>query len=177
MGWIIERLASHHDRKSFDCGNEMLNNFIVQLAGQYARKDLGQTYVAVPPDAARVQGYYTISTAHIGYETIPEAMSRGLPRRMRVPVVLLGRLAVDLSVQGQGLGAILLGNALERVADLAHGVGIRAITVEAIDDQAARFYQRHGFLRLTDDERHLFLPVAHVREMIAKVNQEPRKPE
>jgi predicted GNAT family N-acyltransferase len=176
MGWVIERLASHHDRKGFDCGHELLNNFILQLAGQYARKDLGQTYVATRPETARVLGYYTISTAHVSYETVPEAMNRGLPRRIRVPVVLLGRLAVDASVQGQGLGAILLGNALERVADLAHGVGIRAITVEAIDDQAVRFYRKHGFLSLTDDERHLLLPVARVREMLAKVNLEPRNP-
>lgn len=175
MAWIIERLASHHDRRGFDCGNELLNNFIIQLAGQYARKDLGQTYVAVLPGATGVRGYYTISTAHVGYETIPEAMSRGLPRRIRIPVVLLGRLAVDLSVQGQGLGAILLGNALARVTELAHGVGIRAITVEAIDEQAVRFYRKHGFLTLTDDERHLFMPVAYAREMVAKVKNEPRE--
>jgi GNAT superfamily N-acetyltransferase len=83
--------------------------------------------------------------------------------RTDVPVVLLGRLAVDRSTQGQGLGALLLIDALRRAQFLSDQIGIRAVEVEAIDDAARDFYQRFGFTPLADAPRHLYLSMQAIR--------------
>ena len=85
--------------------------------------------------------------------------------RLDVPVVLLGRLAVDRSVQGQGLGSLLLIDALRRAQHLAEHVGIRAVEVDAIDEAARQFYSRFGFVPLLDDPNHLFLPMPVIRKL------------
>jgi GNAT superfamily N-acetyltransferase len=89
---------------------------------------------------------------------------KGLPR-LDVPVVLLGRLAVDRTTQGQGLGSLLLIDALRRVQHLAEQVGIRAVEVDAIDDAARQFYLRFGFVSLLDASNHLFLSTQVIRKL------------
>ena len=98
------------------------------------------------------------------YETLPDAQAKGLPH-IDVPVVLLGRLAVDQSEQGKGLGGFLLIDALRRAEHLAEHAGIRAVEVDAIDDAARRFYARHGFIALKDNPQHLFLPLTVIRNL------------
>src|SRR4051794_35975350 len=95
--WMIERLDRQHDRRQFDCGIAALNDWLQKLASQHERRDLARTYVAVLPDDQRVLGYYAIATHRVSYDALPEDQARGLPR-IDVPVVLLGRLAVDRSV-------------------------------------------------------------------------------
>lgn len=82
-----------------------------------------------------------------------------------VPVALLGRLAVDRSVPGQGWGAFMLVDALRRIESVAEQIGIRAVEVDAIDEAAKAFYLKYGFVPLTDDVRHLFLPIDIVRKL------------
>lgn len=84
---------------------------------------------------------------------------------MDVPVVLLGRLAVDRSFQGKGLGAFLLIDALRRALYISEQVGIRAVEVDAIDDAARRFYLKFGFRSLLDDSRHLMMPMHEIRKL------------
>ena len=111
-----------------------------------------------------VRGYYAVSSHAVRYEALPEDQAKGLPH-LDVPVMLVGRLAVDQSEQGKGLGSLLLIDALRRARHLADHVGVRAVEVDAIDDAARRFYVRHGFIALQDDPRHLFLPIAVVRKL------------
>jgi GNAT superfamily N-acetyltransferase len=111
-----------------------------------------------------VLGYYAISTHGVRREDLPDEQAKGLPR-MDVPVVLLGRLAVDKSAQGCGLGSLLLLDALRRVELLAEEVGIRAVEVDAIDDTARNFYLKFGFMPLLDDLGHLFLPMPAIRKL------------
>ena len=99
--WSIEKLGKSHDKASFDCGKPTLNHWLQQLAGQYERRDLARIYVAVRPNEARVLGYYAVSNHQVSYEALPDEQSKGLPT-IDVPVILLGRLAVDRSVQGRG---------------------------------------------------------------------------
>jgi GNAT superfamily N-acetyltransferase len=160
--WVIEKLAKHHDRSSFDCGRRELNEFLRRLAGQYSRRNQGQTYVAVAEGERIVRGYYTISASAVQFQDLPDAQRKGLPRSP-VPVALLGRLAVDRLAQGHGLGARLLVDALRRIATYSEGLGIHAIEVVAIDDSARSFYLKYGFTSLIDDRRHLFLPIKTVR--------------
>jgi GNAT superfamily N-acetyltransferase len=112
----------------------------------------------------RVLGYYALSNHLVRHEALSEELAKGLPV-VDIPVVLLGRLAVDQSVQGQGLGQHLLIDALRRVAHVAEHIGVRAVEVDALDDEARRFYLRFGFFPLLDDQRHLFLPMQVIRKL------------
>jgi GNAT superfamily N-acetyltransferase len=111
-----------------------------------------------------VRGYYAVSSHAVRHEALPADQAKGLPH-IDVPVVLLGRQAVDLSEQGRGLGGHLLIDALRRAQHLAQRVGVRAVEVDAIDDAAHKFYLRHGFMALKDDPHHLFLPMTVVRKL------------
>lgn len=162
--WTIRRLDKSHDRTAFDCGRSMLNEWIKDRAGQYDRRDLSRTYVATRPNESSVVGYYAISSHQVVHELLPAEESKGLPR-LDVPVVLIGRLAVDRSEQGQGLGSSLLVDALRRSADISEQLGIRAVEVDAIDDTARSFYLKYGFRPLLDDPRHLFLPMHEIRKL------------
>lgn len=161
--WRIERLGRTHDRTSFACGKPALDEFILRRAGQYEKRSLGRTYVAVRPADSRVLGYYTLAAGSIAFQNLPDEIARRLPGHP-VPVALLARLAVDREAQGRGLGEALLFDALRRCLELAHGIGIHAVDVEAIDYQARSFYVRFGFVPLPDDELHLFLPIATIRD-------------
>jgi GNAT superfamily N-acetyltransferase len=161
---LIERLGPAHDRAVFDCGHPALDDWLKQRAGQFDRRDLARTYVVVRRGETNVLGYYAISTQGVRREDLPEDQAKGLPR-INIPVVLLGRLAVDRSVQGCGLGSLLLIDALRRIELLSEQVGIRAVEVDAIDDAARRFYLKFRFVPLIDDPFHLYLPMSVIRQL------------
>jgi GNAT superfamily N-acetyltransferase len=156
--WLIERLGKHHDRESFSCGAPTLDDWLKHRARQYEKRDLARAFVAVRRGESVVLGYYAISNHRVRYEALPDEQAKRLPQ-IDVTVVLLGRLAVDRSVQGRGLGALLLVDALRRAEYIAHQVGVRAVEVDAIDLPARNFYLKFGFTSLTDDPNHLFLPM------------------
>ncbi len=148
--FIIEKLSSHHDRDAFDCGVEELNVYLQKYSGQHERKGIGRTYVAVEKGEARVLGYYSISSGAVAFETVPE----NLPR-YPVPVALIGRLAVDQSARGRGMGETLLMHALQSAQRASDIVGIYAVVVDALDHRAKTFYLKYGFNELKDDQLHL----------------------
>lgn len=158
--YTIERLSSSHDRDSFGCGEQALDDYLRRYARQHDRKGLGRTYVAVERGSTIVKGYYTISSGAVSFEVVPE----NLPR-YPVPVVLLGRLAVDRAAQGHGLGAMLLVHALKRAADVSEHIGVHAVAVDALHDNARTFYLKYGFAELLDDRLHLLLPIKKIRQL------------
>lgn len=162
--WSICRLDKHHDRSPFDCGQPLLNDWLKDRAGQFDRRDLSRTFVATRPHDPIVVGYYAISTHRVVYDTLPASDARGLPP-LDIPVVLIGRLAVDQTLQGQGLGALLLVDALRRSAQISEQVGIRAVEVDALNEAARNFYLKFGFRSLLDDPRHLFIPMQEIRKL------------
>ena len=162
--WTIQRLDREHDRAQFDSGVPSLNDWLQKLAGQHERRDLARTYVAVLPNDKRVLGYYALANHRVSYEALPDDEAKGLPR-IDVQVILLARLAVDQSAQGQGLGEFLLIDALRRAAQIAEEVGVRAVEVDAIVGSAKNFYMKYGFVPLLDDPRHLFLPMQVIRKL------------
>jgi GNAT superfamily N-acetyltransferase len=162
--WRIERLSRQHDRAPFDCGQPPLNEWLKHRSGQFDRRDLARTFVAVGPGQSRVLGYYAMSNHRVIYDSLPKEEAKGLPK-MAVPVVLLGRLAADRTVQGRGLGAFLLMDALRRAQHIAEHVGVRAVEVDAIDGVARNFYAKYGFAPLLDDPNHLFLPMHLIRKL------------
>ncbi len=163
--WVVEPFdRGRHDRANFDCGVPDLDEWLAKRAGQFEDRDLARVYVLVESGEATVRGYYAISSHTVSFETLPADHAKGLPR-IDLPVVLIGRLAVDRRCQGRRLGEYLLIDALRRAEYLAGKLGIRAVEVHAINDEARRFYERYGFLSLMDDPRHLFLPMHVVRKL------------
>ena len=160
--WRIERLDHGHVRAGFDCGKPSLNDFLHALVSQYEKRNLGRTYVALQAGDQRVLGYHTLASGAITAEDLPAKQAKKLPRHA-VPVVLLARLAVDRSIHGRGLGGFLLRDGLTRSLDLSEKLGIHAVVVDALDDEAKAFYERFGFLPLRDDEMRLFLPLSTIR--------------
>ena len=161
---VVELLHTHHDRKSFDCGNGTLNRFLQQQARQNADRKVGVTHVVVEHSGdSRILGYYTLVTRTVERQLIPTS---GLPSGP-VGIVLLGRLAVHLEFQGKGLGKRMLLRAMKQTADAAQTIGIFALVLDAIDDSARDWYLGlgWGFQELLDDPRHLFLPVATIRSL------------
>ena len=157
----IELLTTKHNREAFDCGEESLNDFLKRFARQNNEKGLGRTYVAVVNDEPRIYGYYTIANGNIGFDTIPEKLPR-----YPIPVVHLGRLAVDEAAKGQRLGKALLADALKRAVKLADQIGIYAVEVYALSENAKEFYLKFGFVQMLDDEMHLYLPMKKIRTMV-----------
>ena len=162
--WRIEPLSKQHHRADFDCGEESLNVFLQTHAGQNARRDISRTYVALPQDASSVAGYYALASGSVAFDALPDEAAKRLPR-YPVPAAHLGRLAVDVRFQGRGLGGVLLVDALKRARGAADVIGICAVTVHALNDAVAHFYEVHGFLHLRDDPSHLFLPMATIRQL------------
>ncbi len=165
--WREEPIGRHHDRKSFDCGSPALNEYLDRYARQNHESGGAKTFVAVSPAApARVLGFYSISPGSIEFARVPASLTKKLGR-YDVPVFRLGRLAVDRSVQGRGLGSDLLLAAAERALAVAAEVGGVALAIDAKDERAARWYERFGALALLDDPLKLILPLAVIAEAIA----------
>jgi GNAT superfamily N-acetyltransferase len=164
VAFRIEQLTRRHDREAFDCGEPTLNEYLRRYARQNQEQGIGRTFVAVPADGAHVVGYYTLAAGSVQFANIPADLRRRLPR-YPVPVAHLGRLATCLSVRGQGLGGVLLYDALQRVLRVAEEIGVVAVEVHAKAERARQFYERYGFESLTDDPLHLYLPLATVRRL------------
>lgn len=161
---IVELLQSHHDRKGFDCGKPTLNEFLQKRARQNADRNVGVTYVVIEAaGSSRIMGYYTLVTRTIEREIIPE---KALPSGP-VGVVLLGRLAVDRTFQGRGLGKRMLMRAIRQTEEAARSIGIYALVLDALDEEALAWYLGldWGFQKLLDDPNHLFLPVETIRKL------------
>lgn len=149
---------------AFDCGEEPLNRFLVRNALQNQQANASRTYVAL--SEARVVGYYTLVVGEIANADASERLRKGLARHP-VPIMLLARLAVDAGMQGKGLGAGLLKDALLRTLQAADIAGIRAIAVHAKNERATAFYERYGFGPSPTDPLHLFLLLKDVKAAIA----------
>jgi len=165
--WLIEPLEDCHERAGFCCGKPALDEFLTQRAGQYERKKVGRTYVALKPGEKKVRGYYSIAAGSVAFDHFPHKISKRLPRHP-IPVMLLGRLAVDRSAQGQGLGEKLLMDALDRALSLSAQLGIHAVEVHAIDDGAKAFYEKYGFSSLQGRPLNLYLPIETYRQAAGK---------
>ena len=146
---VIEPLIKRHNRTAFSCGFPALDHYLARRAGQDVRRRIARVFVCTAGGADAVLGFYTLSALSIDVTSLPERLSRKLPRHP-VPCALIGRLAVDRSAQGHGLGRMLLADA------------IHALIVDAKNDEAKPFYEGFGFTPLRDDPMRLFLPLGSV---------------
>ena len=132
--------------------------------GKRVRERLG---VGEPAGAIPIAGYYTLSALSVIAGVLPPEVAKRLPRRQSIPITLLGRLAVDESEQGHGLGEFLLMDALARSLKSSAEVASMAVVVDAIDGDARRFYEHFEFIGLPDDARRLFIPMEVIAKLLA----------
>jgi GNAT superfamily N-acetyltransferase len=163
MNWQIALLERSHRRKDFDCGEPSLSDFLRRFARQNDAKGISRTYVLLEEGSPIIVGYYTLCSGCISFATLPDEHSQ-VPR-YPVPTAHIARLAVDRARQGQGLGAMLLADALKRIRQISSQIGIYAVTVHALHEKAKAFYEAFGFIALKDDALHLFLPLATIRNL------------
>lgn len=142
VGGSPEKLRAEHDVSTFDCGEPVLNEWLRRRALQNQHSGASSTYVIL--NDMRVVGYYSLAAGSVARETAPGGVRRNAPDP--VPVVVLGRLAVDRAFQGQRLGRALLRDAILRTMQAADIIGVRAILVHALTERAKRFYQDCGFV-------------------------------
>lgn len=160
--WREAPISKAHDRESFDCGEPELNEFLRRHARQSHEKGGAKTFVAWPVnDGKRVLGFYSLSPASIDYARTPALVKKELAR-YDVPVFRLGRLAVDQTVQGHGLGGQLLLAAGRRCLLAAAEVGGVALLIDAKNERVAAWYQAYGALPLLDAPRSLVLPLTTI---------------
>jgi predicted GNAT family N-acyltransferase len=164
--WCEEAIAKHHDRAAFDCGDQALNEFLQRHARKSHDKGGAKTYVALDSENSKILGYYSLSPASIAYNRTPNIVARGLARH-DVPVFRLGRLAVDTSVQGQGLGGQLLLAAGRRSLKVAMQAGGVALLIDAKNDSVAKWYASYGALPLLDTPLSLLLPFPTIYAALA----------
>ncbi len=157
----IEVLQAHHQKKSFNCGQDDLNKFIKQYASQHQKSGTSKTYVAIDDDTQQVRGFYCLSSTSIGFDGVDAVLTQRLPR-YPLPGVVIGRFAVDQTAQGRGIGKVLLAHALKQVSKVAQIIGVNFIVIHAKDQKAMEFYQRFGFISLTSNPLTLIYPVSEI---------------
>ncbi|OFX18977.1 MAG: GNAT family N-acetyltransferase [Bacteroidetes bacterium GWA2_31_9b] len=156
---ITESLNSAHNRKKFCCGKPMLDNYLHRQASQDVKRKLSVCFVFLDKSDSLIKGYYTLSNNSIPLEFVPDSFIKKLPKSYTsIPTILLGRLAIDINYQGQGIGKLLLIDALKRCYLLSKSIGSFAVIVDPLDTEAETFYSKYGFIKLPDSGK-MFLPM------------------
>lgn len=145
---------------AFSCGQTLLDEYIRRYASQDVRRNVARVFMATPEsDPRHLAGFFTLSAGSVGCSELPESIAKNLPR-YPVPVALIGRHAVDTEFQGKGLGAILLADACQKVANASTMMAVAGIVVTAKNDEVASFYRHFGFLPLPGQADRLLLPAS-----------------
>ena len=155
-------LDGTQETAEFDCGNDTLNDWLKKRALKNQESGASRTFVVCEND--RVVGYYALASGSVERIEVPKSIARNMPEP--IPVMVLGRLAVDLSIQGQRLGGSLLKDALLRTLKVSQDVGIRAVLVHAISEDAKRFYHAYGFKVSPIDPMTLILPIRYIGALL-----------
>lgn len=162
---MIELLDKKHNRENFNCGKELLNNYLKTQAGQDVKRKLSACFVLSEEQTNYIQGYYTLSNNSIPLNSFPEQIQKKLPKSYAsIPTTLLGRLAIDIKHQGNGIGKILLIDALKRSYEISQEVGSFAVVVNPIDKEAENFYKKYDFIKLPDSNK-MFIATKTLQEL------------
>lgn len=157
-------LAEHHDLDSFICSEQSLNDWLRKQARRNAASGASNVFVCC--DGNRVLGYYSTSASSVLHADVPKKLTRNMPQP--IPVVLLGRLAVDLSMAGQGMGRSLFRDAAQRVNQAADQIGVVAMIVHPISDAAQAFWLKQGFIDCPGEQRMMIATLKDIRAVIGQ---------
>lgn len=161
----IELLGKHHDREAFDCGENALNLFLQRTARQHIQKGLSRTFVLVDREQPSVIiGFFTLILCEVQVDCLPPRWAKKYPAI--VPGVKLARLGVSKDCQGQGIGSILLVEAMKRALVIAENAGVIGLFVDGKSEGVKGFYQRFGFEGTKEHPLLLFLPLSTVKGLI-----------
>jgi GNAT superfamily N-acetyltransferase len=164
----IEALAAHHDHGAFSCGIDSLDRYLRSQAGQDVRRRANGVFLLTAvDDVETVLGYYTLCAASLPQVDVPAAARKHVPRYPLVSATLIGRLAVSRTRQGDGLGSLLLADAVRRAYASAETVGSSMLVVDALNERAAAFYESFGFQPLPESLR-LVLPMRSIEGMLVR---------
>jgi GNAT superfamily N-acetyltransferase len=162
----IRALGKADNRSEFSCGQPALDEWFQRRAGQDERRNVARVFVAI--DGTQILGFYSLSSFTVTLTELPPDLARKLPRYDAIPAALIGRLARDRRAHGQGIGGLLLVNAIQRIITLSESIAIFAIVVEAKDERAATFYESFGFARSAPMSKRLFLPLSTAAHAFAR---------
>ncbi|HAX2344580.1 TPA: GNAT family N-acetyltransferase [Escherichia coli] len=137
-------LTTEHELSTFDCGSQLLNDWLRRRAIKNQHLNASRTFVVCLESTNQVVGYYSLATGSVSHVDLARGLRHNMPDP--IPVVVLGRFAVDLRVQGCNIGNWLLNDAVSRICNLADHVGIKAILVHALNERAKTFYEHFGFV-------------------------------
>jgi len=151
-----ETLSEHHDTNDFDCGVDSLNDWLKNRALKNEINQASRTFVVCREQ--KVVAYYCLASGSVTHIESPASIKRNMPNP--ISVIVLGRLAVDVSMQNQKLGDDLLRDAILRTLNAATDIGIKALLVHALSEKAKRFYLKRGFVASQTNEMTLMLPLA-----------------
>ena len=161
----VKLLEKKYDKNSFDCGYNLLDDYLKKQARQDVERDLSACFVLID-EADVINGYYTLSANSIKRDELPENLLKKLPPSYPdLPAVLLGRLAIDKRLQGKGYGEILLIDALTRCYEISESLGTIAVIVDPIDENAQKFYDKYGFILLPTSKK-MFLPMKTIKQLL-----------
>ena len=166
----IEPLGKH-DRSTFSCGVAELDAWFHQRAGQDDKRNIARVFVAVN-DQRGVVGFYSLSSFTLALTDLPPEHAKRLPRYHAIPAALIGRLARDQRVRGEGVGDLLLADAVRRVLGAARSLAVFAIVVDAKNEIAATFYRDFGFTPFPNRPQRLFMPIADAIEAMSRALSE-----
>ena len=171
MSYLTVILDNYHRKSEFYCGKAMLDDYLHKQAGQDMKRSLCVVFV-LEDGEHKIKGYYSLSNNSIPRDLVPEEIAKKLPKAYHtIPATLMGRLAVDKSFQGQGVGEILLLDALKRCFDLSNeSLGSIAVIVDPLDDQAVSFYKKYGFIVLPDSGK-MFLPMGTIKKLFEGIEK------
>jgi ribosomal protein S18 acetylase RimI-like enzyme len=156
--FAIERLSGQFDRTAFACGADTLDRYLKTQASQDVRRHFASCFVVFDQTTEAIAAYYTLAAARLDPTEIPAELVQRLPRYAQIPAALIGRLAVDRRYQGQGLGRVMIVDAVGRA--LQSDTAAFAIVVDAKDAAAIAFYRRLQFEPIAGNPNSLFLPVS-----------------
>lgn len=163
MNQITENLNSGHRKNEFSCGKDLLDNYLHKQAKQDIKRKLSACFIISDKESKLIKGYYTLANNSIPQDFIPKEFQNKLPKSYSsIPTTLLGRLAVDNRFQAKGIGKLLLIDALKRCYEISKSIGSFAVVVDPLDDDAVKFYNRYGFIKLPDSGK-MFLPMNTIK--------------
>ena len=160
----IQPLGASHDRAAFSCGVPPLDKYLKIQANQDMKKNLAAVYV-LTPDGKTIAGYYALSAYSVRLDKIPQEIAQKLTRMPEVPATLVGRLARSNAFRGQGVGEILLTDALKRSLANSKHVASWTVMVDAKDANAVAFYKKYGFMEIPATPNRLFLPMETIARL------------
>jgi len=163
--YVVTHLEKKHNKAEFNCGIDVLNEYLKIQASQDMKKNVAVSYVLTTEESNRVLGYYTLSSIGIMAGELPQDIIKKLPRYPILPGILIGRLARDNDCRRQEIGLYLLIDALKRSLGISTQLGSVAVIVDAKNEKVKAFYKSFGLIEFPDNNRRLFIPMGTIKKL------------